>query len=76
MNVIVVDHKTQVELRLAGAIWWEQKESIPSGQIGGIVEVQHYPSENECQTINCKITQIIRTTNSNRYVYRLVKVND
>lgn len=77
MNVIRVEHDTYIELRLGGAIWWEQieNEKSASGSINDVVEVQYWPTRNDVHTIECKVTQIIRTANSNRYIYRLVKVN-
>ena len=72
MKVIRITHDIYVQLKLGGAIWWEQTEKTASGKIGGIVEVQYWSTAIDCHTFECKITQIIRTANSNKYIYRLV----
>ena len=72
MKVIQVNRETYIQLKLGGAIWWEQTESTASGKIGGIVEVQYWYTPTDVHTFECKITQIIRTANSNKYIYRLV----
>ena len=79
MEIIKVNHATHTQLKLEGAIWWEQEENTPEGNIGEIVKVEEDLTPKDAPLFSivyqCVITQIIRTVNSNRYIYRLVKLN-